>query len=291
MTTILPIDRIRIDGGTQIRAAINQATVDDYAEILRADADAGFPPVVVIFDGIDYWLGDGFHRLDAHRQIGRTEIECEVREGTQRDAVLFAVGANALHGLPRSRHDKRNAVQTLLNDPQWSVWSDRELARLAKVGAPLVAAVRKESSESSGGSRVRTVKRGDTEYQMDTSNIRREPASKPTTASEPAAQDDAAEDASDLSAELQRVNEELVAQIKSLLADDTKAELHKSILMREHLQRQVSEEMRKNKRLEEQRDHYAKQLRRCGKAVGEEDLALIAPSVEAFVRARKRVPA
>ena len=43
------------DGDAQARIEINEATVADYA----ADMASGtiFPPVVIYFDGTDYWLG------------------------------------------------------------------------------------------------------------------------------------------------------------------------------------------------------------------------------------------
>jgi hypothetical protein len=41
--------------------------------------------------------------------------------------------AAAAHGLKRSNKCKRNAVMTLLNDPEWSQWSDGEIARRCAV--------------------------------------------------------------------------------------------------------------------------------------------------------------
>ena len=61
----LPMDVVRIDGGTQSRCRISQEMVDQYAESM-ADG-AAFPPGVAFFDGSDYWLADGFHRYHALR--------------------------------------------------------------------------------------------------------------------------------------------------------------------------------------------------------------------------------
>jgi hypothetical protein len=44
---------VRLDGGTQSRAAIDQDTVDEYAEALWAQAV--LPPVLVVFDDAEYW--------------------------------------------------------------------------------------------------------------------------------------------------------------------------------------------------------------------------------------------
>jgi Zn-dependent M16 (insulinase) family peptidase len=64
--------------------------------------------------------------------------------GSQRDAVLYSVGANASHGLARTQEDKRKAVKTILEDFEWSDWSDREIARRASVSLQLVQAVKHE---------------------------------------------------------------------------------------------------------------------------------------------------
>ena len=40
------------------------------------------------------------------------------------------------------REDKRRAVMTLLNDPEWSAWSDREIARQCRVSDKTVGHLR-----------------------------------------------------------------------------------------------------------------------------------------------------
>src|SRR5574337_197364 len=139
---VSPIDisRIRIDGGTQSRANLNESVVAEYAEAMTEGAK--LPAVTVFFDGSEYWLADGFHRYHGHKRIGALKIDAEVHNGTRRDAVLHSVGANAAHGLRRTNEDKRRAVETLLNDAEWSLWSDREIAKQCGVTHPFVAAVR-----------------------------------------------------------------------------------------------------------------------------------------------------
>ena len=56
--------------------------------------------------------------------MGLAKISADVREGSRRDAILYAVGANASHGLKRTNRDKRNAVMVLLKDPEWSDRAD-----------------------------------------------------------------------------------------------------------------------------------------------------------------------
>lgn len=140
--TPLAVGTIRTDGGTQARAEVQQATVDEYVAAMAAGAI--FPPVVVYHDGTDYWLSDGFHRLAAVKERGGATIAVEVRQGTRRDAVLHACSANATHGLRRTNADKRRAVETLLRDPDWQQWSNHEIGRRCTVDPKTVAAVREE---------------------------------------------------------------------------------------------------------------------------------------------------
>ena len=138
---ILDLDLIQ-DGGAQMRVGMNEETVIDYAEEMVAGAE--FPPVIVYHDGDAYWLADGYHRVDAARRIGRADIQAEVHDGDQRDAILHGIGANARHGLRRTQADKRHAVETLLRDEQWFKWSDRHIAKVANVDHKTVGKIRRE---------------------------------------------------------------------------------------------------------------------------------------------------
>ena len=44
-------------------------------------------------------------------------------------ASAHTCGANAAHGFPRSNEDKRRAVLKLLNDAEWSHWSNCKIAK------------------------------------------------------------------------------------------------------------------------------------------------------------------
>lgn len=88
----------------------------------------------------------------------------------------------------------------------------------------------------------------------------------------------------ELIAEIQKENEQLHAQLKAMEADDTKAELRKALLQRDHAIRQQSEAMDKSHKSQDREKWAKRQLMRCGKAVGEEDPDKIAAAVEAFIR-------
>ena len=173
--TSVAIASINMDGGTQPRAAIDFDVVEEYA--LALASGAAFPPVVVFFDGSTYWLADGFHRTHAHKVAERQSIECDVRQGTRRDAILFSVGANASHGMRRTNEDKRRAVLALLNDSEWAGWSDREIARRCAVGADMVGRLRPPPSVAQRQIEApRTVARGGATYTMNTSAIGTRPS-------------------------------------------------------------------------------------------------------------------
>jgi len=174
-TKTLKLDDIRIDGGTQPRVAIDQGIVDEYAEKYGEGVD--LKPVIVFFDGATYWLADGFHRYWARKRINREVVSAEVHQGTQRDAVLYSVGANATHGLRRTNADKRKAVLTMLEDDEWSRWTDREIAKRCCVNNATVSRARASllqcnSENTSHKPRTYRTKHG-TIARMKTANIGR----------------------------------------------------------------------------------------------------------------------
>lgn len=170
MSQSIPLFSIRLDGGTQPRVELDEDVVADYAEKMASGEK--MPPLVVFHDGSHYWLADGFHRLLAAKRNESKAIACDVQTGTKRDAILYAVGANAQHGLPRTNADKRRAVEMLLNDPEWSQWSDREIARRANVHHVSVGNWRRDlSGEDHQIPEDRKVQRNGTVYTQRTENI------------------------------------------------------------------------------------------------------------------------
>ena len=167
-TTTLPISTIRTDGGTQARDALNNETVTEYG--LALIGGAVFPPVVVFYDGAEYWLADGFHRRAAFERTNQRDILAHVEQGTRRDAMLYAVGANANHGLRRTNADKQRAIDTLLRDEEWRTWSDSEIARRVGVDHKTVGGRRRalESTWEIPRSDERKTADGRT---MDTTNL------------------------------------------------------------------------------------------------------------------------
>ena len=128
--------------GLQVRAETCAAHIDDLVELFDEDNPTwpdSLPPVVVFCGGKTYWLADGHHRLAAAIEAGCTEIRVNVHSGTREEAMRFACGANAGHGLRRTNSDKRNAVAVAykLNPGN----TERGLAKLCRVSNHLVADV------------------------------------------------------------------------------------------------------------------------------------------------------
>jgi hypothetical protein len=166
---LVPLDRIPTDERTQTRVRVRSGVVRDYAAAMKKQLSEGglcFPPIILFHDGQDYWLGDGFHRVLAAREAGLTEMAAEVRLGSQRDALLFAISANIGHGLGRTTPDKRKAVALLLADAEWSQWSDREIGRRCQVGNALVSRMRRSASVSGTQMQTRKVHRAGRVYEM-----------------------------------------------------------------------------------------------------------------------------
>lgn len=138
----LDLEEVRRDGGTQPRTKIDLQHIKRLEEQMEDGQE--IEPVVVFYDGESYWLADGFHRCHAHRNLEIPTIRAIIYQGSRRDAILYSVGANADHkpALPRSRADKRRAVLTLLNDPEWKQWSDRAIAKMCKVHHQMVGRLR-----------------------------------------------------------------------------------------------------------------------------------------------------
>lgn len=162
----IKLTEIRIDGGTQTRAEISNATVEEYSEAVLEGAK--FPPVDVFFDGVENWLADGFHRYHAHKRAEVKDIAATIHNGSKDDALVFALGANTKNGLRRTNEDKRKCVSIALE--RWPDWSDRRIADVCGVHHETVGNARPRVVADSATSPTRTDTLG-----------RKQPATKPKT--------------------------------------------------------------------------------------------------------------
>lgn len=146
----IAIDRIKRSKEIQPRESLDDDVVDDYAYLLKKEKGKWpFPPVTLFDDGENLWLASGFHRVAAAEIAKRSSVPAEVRDGSLRDAQLFAAGTNADHGKRRTNADKRYIVQRFLEDPEWSQRSANWIAAKCKVSQPFVSAIKAELDGSS----------------------------------------------------------------------------------------------------------------------------------------------
>lgn len=296
-----PLADIRIDGGTQPRTGIDEGVVQEYATAILAGDE--FPPLDVFFDGTHRWLASGYHRYFAHKSAGAVHVYVVEHAGTRRDAILFAVGTNAQHGLRRTNEDKRRSVRLLLEDAEWGQWSDREIARRCHVDNKTVAAVRAELTprpseeflRCDGGGEERNYERGGKVHKQrvkpagaNVATPREQPTSGPVTTT---TADDDGPSAAELLDELQRENETLQATVKAMEADDKAAEVAKWKRIADTAQRGQGEAMERAAQAVKREEWSMRQLRRCGKAVGEDNPENIAARVEAMARSVRKVAA
>lgn len=146
----IDVSAIVADGQIQMREKMSREAIEDYADVFDC-----LPPLQVVYDGSMFWLVDGFHRLEAAKLAGIERVTCQVVDGTRRDAVIMACGANAAHGLRRTNADKRRAVLTLLEDEEWSKMSNRKIAECVGLNRRLVDKIRNEIKQANERSELK----------------------------------------------------------------------------------------------------------------------------------------
>ena len=140
----VPPSKIKIDIGVQIRVKLDYRVIERYAaEMVAGDK---FPPIVLFFDGKEYWLADGFHRIEALKSK-YLKVFADVRNGTREDAIRYAITANFAHGLPLTNADKRRAIRLALT--AWPGDSDMKIAARLRVSDKTVKKMRTKTESGS----------------------------------------------------------------------------------------------------------------------------------------------
>ena len=273
----IDISAIRTDGGTQARLKLDYDVVKEYAECMK-DGEK-FPPVTVFHDGSEYWLANGFHRYFATKSNGELEIECEVKQGTLDDAVLYAFSADGRQGLSRSDEDKRSIIIRMLQHPVWGKWSNAEIAKHVGVSKMTVGRVKASLEKDNPAPTKKTYKdKHGNESTIETKNIGKTKEKKVKKAKK---QEEPAPEADDhivreLTDALTAVSQENIllkdkiaigqwdaSEIEKIDAQELIAELREQIRLleidnralresRDTFQNQNSELMRRNKSLQNQ---------------------------------------
>lgn len=134
---------IEMDTGIQCRASIDPAVVSDYAEQMRAGEQ--FPAVELFGKPARYWIGDGWHRIMAAKQIGEPTILANQHDGGRHDALKCALAANAKHGQRRTNADKRRCVEIAV--AEFASLSSRAIGALCGVDHTYVLKVKGPSDQ------------------------------------------------------------------------------------------------------------------------------------------------
>ena len=130
----LSLANIVIDDTIDIRESMNEATIQEYMDILDR-----LPPVTVFDTEDGYVLADGFHRATAAERLGLKEIDAEIRTGTRTDALEFAAYANATAALKLTPEERRVGIRRLHRlHPDWN---KTKLAQMMGCGERVVQSV------------------------------------------------------------------------------------------------------------------------------------------------------
>ena len=275
---------IAASGQREPAVAIGTEILDGWHRPLFCQA-LGRAPWVVEFDGDDpvaFVKSKNLHR----RHLSQS----------QRAMAIVECNAWAARGRPAAA-----GLGETLNRPSGPVFraaaTEAEMASEADVGHRTIRRAKvvaeKATPEVREAVRDGSMSLRGAEATLKPTSAKKQPAQRAAMDPADSTTDDDAGGA-DLLDELERAQKEiagLLALIKAAEADDLKAEVIKWRRAYEDAARKQSEAMDAAKRAEAREGWLAKQLRRCGKAVGEVDPDKVAPKVEAFVRAHSKVEA
>lgn len=256
------------DNGLRQPIVLHHGMILDGGNRYRACIEAGVEPSFVEFDGgnlVSFVLSANLHR----RHMSAAQ-----------QAAIVASAQNWAQAQSVGRPKKSAPESTFLDTTE---------KRAAQSGASVATQRRADAVAKADPELAAKVAHGAVSLPRAVEQVAPQLASRkaspaPEPVAEPANDADSGQSLDELIAEIQHENELLHARLKAMEADDTKAELHKALLQRDHAVRQQSEAMDKAHKSQDREKWSKRQLMRCGKAVGEEDPDKIAAAVEAFVR-------
>lgn len=263
-------DALREDiktNGLRQAIVLHDGMILDGGNRYRACIEAGVEPTYVNFDGgnlVAFVLSANLHR----RHMSSSQ-----------QAAIVASAQNWTESQGVGRPRKSAPESTLLDTAE---------KRAAQSGASVATQRRADAVAKADPALAERVAHGEISLPKAVEQVAPQLASKSSKKQpEPVAAANSDMDGpslGDLVDELQAIVEAQTAHIKALTAEDTKAELHKALMQRDHAVRQQSDLMNNSKKSQDREKRTARMLARCGKAVGEEDPDKIAPAVEAMAR-------
>jgi len=114
----------------QPRSFLSTQVIEEYATLYsEAEGEEPLPPLDVFEIKGKFYVSDGFHRLEAAKRASRQTLACHVHTGSRQDAMRHGAFANLRRGLVYSQQDRQRILERLLQDPQVSQRSNRDLAQ------------------------------------------------------------------------------------------------------------------------------------------------------------------
>lgn len=140
------IHLIRRDGGTQPRGVLDEDHINDLLHALKNGAK--LEAILLYYDGENYWLTDGYHRLAAIIRHGKDKIKATIRQGTLQDAQWHSFSVNQHNVLKRSNADKQRAIVGALKHFYGASRSNLDIAKHCGVDEKTVRTWRSSLEES-----------------------------------------------------------------------------------------------------------------------------------------------
>ena len=137
-TKLITTSLLNLDPRLQCRESVPESIIKEYEEGWKDKVD--FPPVQVYEVDGELFVTDGFCRVMAAANIGKSKIPATITKGSFSDAVRAACGANYNHGLRRTNADKRKAA--LIAIAQFPDETTRALAEMCGVSHAYIGNLR-----------------------------------------------------------------------------------------------------------------------------------------------------
>ena len=125
-------------------------------EALRQEIEATreYEPLSACFDGRDYWLFDGYHRIAAMQHLGFNACRIRIYRGSRRDALRRYIRDKLKSKGQGNRLVFKHCLRVLSEDPEWSYASSNDLSRLFGRKPAFFEALREYKSQQPSGRRV-----------------------------------------------------------------------------------------------------------------------------------------
>ena len=110
-------------------ATLSDSVLESYLSVMTETRTC--KPLSACFDGTDYWVFDGYHRLAALQQLGISTCPVKVYKGGRRDAIrrYIADKLRSREPLPHTRIF-RHCLRRLRTDQEWAAMTSGQLSSL-----------------------------------------------------------------------------------------------------------------------------------------------------------------